>query len=104
MDDATVAAIGDLPKGRGLLGALIEHPQPIRLPHITDDSRSSGFPLGHPPMTTLLGVPIRSRDRVFGNLYLTNRLDGNEFTAEDEELISALAATASIAIENGPTL
>jgi two-component system, NarL family, sensor histidine kinase DevS len=100
MDDATVAAIGDLPKGRGLLGALIEHPEPIRLRHIIDDSRSSGFPPGHPPMTTFLGVPIRSRDRVFGNLYLTNRLDGNDFTAEDEELISALAATASIAIEN----
>jgi two-component system, NarL family, sensor histidine kinase DevS len=100
MDDATVAAIGDLPKGRGLLGALIEHPVPIRLPRITDDSRSSGFPAGHPPMTTFLGVPIRNRDRVFGNLYLTNRLDDNDFTAEDEELISALAATASIAIEN----
>ena len=100
MDDTTVAAIGDLPKGRGLLGALIEHPEPIRLPHITDDSRSAGFPPGHPPMTTFLGVPIRNRDQIFGNLYLTNRLDGNEFTAEDEELISALAATASIAIEN----
>jgi signal transduction histidine kinase len=100
MDDTTVAAIGDLPKGRGLLGALIEHPEPIRLPSITDDSRSAGFPPGHPPMTTFLGVPIRNRDQVFGNLYLTNRLDGNEFTAEDEELISALAATASIAIEN----
>jgi signal transduction histidine kinase len=100
MDDITVAAIGDLPKGRGLLGTLIEHPEPIRLPHITDDSRSSGFPVGHPPMTTFLGVPIRNRDRVFGNLYLTNRRDGNDFTAEDEELISALAATASIAIEN----
>jgi signal transduction histidine kinase len=100
MDDTTVAAIGDLPKGRGLLGALIEHPEPIRLPHITDDSRSSGFPPGHPPMTTFLGVPIRNRDEVFGNLYLTNRLDGNDFTGEDEELISALAATASIAIEN----
>jgi signal transduction histidine kinase len=100
MDDITVAAIGDLPKGRGLLGTLIEHPEPIRLPHITDDSRSSGFPVGHPPMTTFLGVPIRNRDRVFGNLYLTNRRDGNNFTAEDEELISALAATASIAIEN----
>ena len=100
MDDTTVAAIGDLPKGRGLLGTLIEHPEPIRLPHITDDSRSSGFPVGHPPMTTFLGVPIRNRDRVFGNLYLTNRRDGNDFTAEDEELISALAATASIAIEN----
>ena len=100
MDDTTVAAIGDLPKGRGLLGALIEHPEPIRLPSITDDSRSAGFPPGHPPMTTFLGVPIRNRDQIFGNLYLTNRLDGNEFTAEDEELISALAATASIAIEN----
>ena len=100
MDDTTVAAIGDLPKGRGLLGALIEHPEPIRLPRITDDSRSAGFPPGHPPMTTFLGVPIRNRDQIFGNLYLTNRLDGNEFTAEDEELISALAATASIAIEN----
>jgi signal transduction histidine kinase len=100
MDETTVAAIGDLPKGRGLLGALIEHPEPIRLQHITGDSRSSGFPPGHPPMTTFLGVPIRSRDRVFGNLYLTNRLDGGDFTAEDEELISALAATASIAIEN----
>jgi two-component system, NarL family, sensor histidine kinase DevS len=100
MDDTTVDAIGDLPKGRGLLGALIEHPQPIRLQHIVDDSRSSGFPPGHPSMTTFLGVPIRSRDRVFGNLYLTNRRDGGEFTAEDEELISALAATASIAIEN----
>ena len=100
VDDSTVAAIGDLPKGQGLLGALIEHPEPIRLPHITDDPRSAGFPPGHPPMTTFLGVPIRNRDQVFGNLYLTNRLDGNEFTAEDEELISALAATASIAIEN----
>jgi signal transduction histidine kinase len=100
MDDATVAGIGDLPKGRGLLGTLIEHPEPIRLPRITHDSRSSGFPAGHPPMTTFLGVPIRNRDRVFGNLYLTNRLDDNDFTAEDEELISALAATASIAIEN----
>jgi signal transduction histidine kinase len=100
IDDTTVAAIGDLPKGRGLLGALIEHPEPIRLPRITDDSRSAGFPPGHPPMTTFLGVSICNRDQVFGNLYLTDRLEGNAFTAEDEELISALAATASIAIEN----
>ena len=100
MDETTVDAIGDLPKGRGLLGALIEDPEPIRLRHITDDCRSSGFPPGHPPMSTFLGVPIRNRDRVFGNLYLTNRLDGGDFTAEDEELISALAATASVAIEN----
>jgi two-component system, NarL family, sensor histidine kinase DevS len=100
IDGTTVAAIGDLPKGRGLLGALIGHAEPIRLPRITDDPRSSGFPPGHPPMTTFLGVSIRNRDQVFGNLYLTDRLDGNDFTAEDEELISALAATASIAIEN----
>jgi len=100
IDDTTVAAIGDLPKGRGLLGALIGHAEPIRLPRITDDPRYSGFPPAHPPMTTFLGVSIRNRDQVFGNLYLTDRLDGNDFTAEDEELISALAATASIAIQN----
>jgi signal transduction histidine kinase len=100
MDDETVRAIGELPKGRGVLGALIEDPKPIRLTRISDDPRSSGFPEGHPPMTTFLGVPIRSRDAVFGNLYLTDRVDGGPFTAEDEELVLALAATAGIAIEN----
>jgi signal transduction histidine kinase len=83
-----------------VLGALIEDPKPIRLTRIADDPRSSGFPDGHPPMTTFLGVPIRSRDSVFGNLYLTDRIDGGPFTAEDEELVQALAATAGIAIEN----
>jgi signal transduction histidine kinase len=83
-----------------VLGALIEDPKPIRLTRIADDPRSSGFPDGHPPMTTFLGVPIRSRDSVFGNLYLTDRIDGGPFTAEDEELVLALAATAGIAIEN----
>ena len=63
MDEETVARIGHLPEGLGLLGALIEHPAPIRLSHITDDPQSSGFPAGHPPMTSFLGVPIRSRDR-----------------------------------------
>ena len=100
VDDQTVQAIGELPKGRGVLGALIEDPQPIRLTRIPDDPRSSGFPDGHPPMTTFLGVPIRSRDSVFGNLYLADRIDGGPFTAEDEELVLALAATAGIAIEN----
>jgi signal transduction histidine kinase len=99
MDSATVATIGDLPKGRGVLGALIEDPLPIRLRRISDDPRSSGFPPGHPPMDTFLGVPIRSRNAVYGNLYLTGRTEG-EFTAEDEELALALAASAGIAIEN----
>lgn len=100
MADDTVRAIGELPKGRGVLGALIDTPKPIRLSRISEDPRSSGFPDGHPPMTTFLGVPIRSRDVVFGNLYLTDRADGGPFTAEDEELVLALAATAGIAIEN----
>jgi signal transduction histidine kinase len=100
MDDKTVREIGELPKGRGVLGALIEDPNPIRLTRIGDDPRSSGFPDGHPQMTSFLGVPIRSRDAVFGNLYLTDRADGGPFTAEDEELVLALAATAGIAIEN----
>jgi signal transduction histidine kinase len=100
MEDDTVRAIGELPKGRGVLGALIDNPKPIRLSRISEDPRSSGFPDGHPPMTTFLGVPIRSRDVVFGNLYLTDRADGGPFTAEDEELVLALAATAGTAIEN----
>jgi signal transduction histidine kinase len=100
LDEDGVEAIGELPKGRGVLGALIEDPKPIRLTRISDDTRSSGFPDGHPPMTTFLGVPIRSRDAVFGNLYLTDRIDGGPFTAEDEELVLALAATAGVAIEN----
>ena len=100
MDDEIVREIGELPKGRGVLGALIEDPRPIRLARIADDHRSSGFPETHPEMTSFLGVPIRSRDAVFGNLYLTDRTGGGPFTAEDEELVLALAATAGIAIEN----
>jgi signal transduction histidine kinase len=108
LEEADIQAIGgslsepchDLPKGRGLLGALIKDPRPIRLARIADDPRSSGLPDDHPQMTTFLGVPIRSREAVFGNLYLTDRADGSPFTAEDEELILALAATAGIAIEN----
>ncbi|SDZ42566.1 sensor histidine kinase [Herbiconiux ginsengi] len=91
--------IGHLPEGHGLLGALIDEPHPIRLEHITDDGRSSGFPAHHPPMESFLGVPIRVRDSVFGNLYLTNQR-GGRFSAEDEQLVTSLAATAGFAIEN----
>jgi signal transduction histidine kinase len=99
MAPGMVQEIGHLPQGKGLLGALIEDPQPIRLRRIADDPRSSGFPPGHPPMESFLGVPIRVRDEVFGNLYLAEATKG-EFTAEDQELSKALAATAAAAIEN----
>ncbi len=96
-DDAV--AIGHLPEGHGLLGALIDDPHAIRLAHISDDPRSSGFPAHHPPMDSFLGVPILVRGRVFGNLYLSNQAEGT-FSSEDEELVTALAATAGFAIEN----
>jgi signal transduction histidine kinase len=99
MPEGAVERIGHLPQGKGLLGALIDDPRPIRLSRITDDQRSSGFPPGHPPMTSFLGVPIRIRDEVFGNLYLTESTRG-EFSAEDEELCTAIAATAAVAIDN----
>jgi signal transduction histidine kinase len=99
MAPEAVAAIGHLPEGRGVLGALIDDPRPIRLRHIDEDPRSVGFPAGHPPMDGFLGVPIRVRDEVFGNLYLSNPR-ATEFTAEDEELVTALAATAGFAIAN----
>ena len=76
MDNDTVERIGHLPTGRGVLGALIEQPQPIRLHAISDDPRSVGFPPGHPPMQGFLGVPVRSRGEVFGNLYLAERSTG----------------------------
>ena len=95
----TAARIGHLPEGKGLLGALIQDPRPIRLRRIGSDPRSVGFPPGHPPMNSFLGVPIRIRDEVFGNLYLSESTKG-EFSAEDEELTLALAATAAVAIEN----
>ena len=101
IDKATAVRIGHLPEGKGLLGALIDDPRPIRLRTIASDPRSVGFPAGHPPMTSFLGVPIRVRDEVFGNLYLTeSQSEAGEFTAEDEVLVSALAATAGVAIEN----
>ncbi|MGJ9423678.1 sensor histidine kinase [Aeromicrobium sp. CF3.5] len=99
MDDATIALVGEMPQGKGLLGALIDDPSPVRLAEISDDARSSGFPADHPPMRSFLGVPIRVREQVYGNLYLTDSRNG-EFTADDEELAQSLAATAGIAIAN----
>lgn len=99
MPQETVALIGDLPEGHGILGAVIQSETPIRLDDLGADPRSSGFPPHHPPMRTFLGVPIRVRGEIYGNLYLTNRVGGT-FTAEDEELVLALASTAGIAIDN----
>ncbi|WP_309616431.1 GAF domain-containing protein [Salinibacterium sp.] len=99
MSPELVTQIGHLPEGHGLLGALIKDPHPIRIPRLSDDPRSVGFPAGHPPMASFLGVPIRVRDEVYGNLYLSNQSSG-EFSEEDEQLVTALAATAGIAIEN----
>ncbi|MEO8261617.1 MAG: GAF domain-containing protein [Pseudolysinimonas sp.] len=99
MPVALAKKIGHLPEGHGLLGAVIDQAQTIRLEHLGDDPRSAGFPAHHPAMEAFLGVPIRVRDEVFGNLYLTNPQSAR-FTSEDEELVTALAATAGIAIEN----
>jgi two-component system, NarL family, sensor histidine kinase DevS len=88
------------PEGRGLLGLLIEDPGPLRLADIAAHPASSGFPDGHPPMQGFLGVPVRVRDEVFGNLYLTNKRGGGEFTEDDEAVLVALGAAAGVAIEN----
>ena len=95
-----VEKIGHLPRGDGILGLLIRDPVPIRLADLGSHAASSGFPAEHPPMRTFLGVPIRVGDAVFGNLYVTERIDGAEFSAEDEELATALAVTAGGAIAN----
>lgn len=92
--------IGDLPSGHGVLGLLIDHPEPLRLPEITAHKASYGFPANHPPMHSFLGVPVRIGEKVFGNLYLTEKIDGDEFTDQDEDIVVALAAAAGVAIEN----
>ncbi len=100
IDPGTVGQIGDLPQGRGILGLLTHDPRPIRLPDLNQHADASGFPAGHPPMKSFLGVPIRVREEVYGNLYLTEKRDGAPFTGEDEELVVALATTAAVAIQN----
>jgi signal transduction histidine kinase len=100
LDAETVAGIGDLPRGRGILGVLISDAQPLRLHDIADDPRSVGFPPNHPEMRTFLGVPILLRGVAYGNLYLTEKEDGGDFTTEDQELVTLLASQAAVAIEN----
>ena len=100
IDQETQDAIGHLPRGRGVLGALIEDARPLRLEDLSDDPRSVGFPAHHPPMTSFLGVPIRLRGVVYGNLYLTEKGDGGPFTQEDEELVVLLSSQAAVAVEN----
>ena len=95
-----VAAIGPLPEGHGVLGLLIVDPKPLRLADLTSHPDSYGFPPHHPPMRSFLGVPIRIRDRVFGNLYLTEKQGAAEFSEEDEGLAVALAGAAAIAVDN----
>ena len=99
VDEATHRAIGDLPRGRGVLGALIEHPHPLRLADVGQHPSSYGFPAGHPAMRSFLGVPIVIRGRVWGNLYLTEK-QGGEFSEQDEEAVVILADWAAIAIGN----
>ncbi len=100
IDTWTAEQIGDLPSGRGILGLLVAHPVPIRLDDLAKHPASVGFPEGHPSMGTFLGVPVRVRGEVFGNLYLTEKRNGLSFTAEDERTVMALAAAAAVAIEN----
>src|SRR4051795_13229071 len=98
--DELRAEIGDLPHGRGVLGLLIREPRPIRLANLAAHPSSYGFPPGHPPMTTFLGVPITVRGEAFGNLYLTEKLGGGEFTEGDEQVVTALASAAGLAVQN----
>jgi signal transduction histidine kinase len=100
IDEETHAAIGELPRGRGILGVLIREARPLRLDDIATDSRSVGFPRNHPPMKAFLGVPILQRGVAYGNLYLTEKEGHGPFTDEDLELVQLLAAQAAVAIEN----
>ncbi|MFC4950739.1 GAF domain-containing protein [Pseudonocardia sp. GCM10023141] len=100
IDDETRANMGPLPEGKGLLGQLILDPRPLRLLDLSRHDASVGFPPNHPPMHSFLGVPVRVSDAVFGNLYLTEKRGGGEFTAADEVVVEALAAAAGIAVQN----
>src|SRR4029079_4901568 len=100
IDAETQRRIGPLPKGAGVLGELIRHPEPLRLANVADHPRSYGFPSEHPPMTTFLGVPVVVRGEVYGNLYLTDKRRGAEFDDRDEEITVVLAEWAALAIGN----
>jgi signal transduction histidine kinase len=100
LSDEQRAKIGDLPRGHGILGVIIDSPEPLRLTTLGEHPKSYGFPPNHPPMNTFLGVPIRIRETVFGNLYLTEKQSGDGFTPDDEEVVVALAAAAGVVIEN----
>jgi len=100
IDADTQTQIGDLPRGRGILGVLIRDARPLRLHDLAEDPRSVGFPPGHPPMRSFLGVPISLRSVAYGNLYLTEKEGGVDFTEADEEIVTLLAAQAAVAIEN----
>src|SRR5207248_10811786 len=99
-DEETRAAIGDLPRGRGILGVLIREAQVLRLHDLQQDPRSVGFPPNHPAMHSFLGVPILLRGIAYGNLYLTEKEGGDAFSVEDEEVVTLLAAQAAVAVEN----
>ena len=99
-DEEMIRRIGQYPHGLGILGLLIREPRPIRLHDLSTHPQAVGFPDGHPPMASFLGVPIRIRDQVFGNLYLTEKRGGGDFTGDDEYLVAGLAGAAGVAIEN----
>ncbi|HEY3957538.1 MAG TPA: GAF domain-containing protein [Streptosporangiaceae bacterium] len=100
VDEKQIRQIDHWPEGHGLLGELISNPQPLRLADMSADPRSAGFPEGHPPMKSFLGAPVRIRDEIYGNLYLTEKRDGAQFDEDDEALLLALAAAAGVAIDN----
>ena len=100
LDDETRRSIGPLPRGHGVLGELIRDPRPLRLPDVTEHPRSYGFPPGHPPMITFLGVPVEVRGEAYGNLYLTDKEGGAKFTESDEQLAVVLSEWAAVAIDN----
>jgi signal transduction histidine kinase len=100
LGDEARRTIGPLPRGHGVLGELIRNPQPLRLADVTEHPRSYGFPPGHPPMTTFLGVPVSVRGEAYGNLYLTDKAGGEEFTESDEQLVVVLSEWAAVAIDN----
>jgi signal transduction histidine kinase len=100
LDPETRSRMGPLPEGKGLLGQLIRDPRPLRIADLGTHESSVGFPANHPPMHSFLGVPVRVRESVFGNLYLTEKRGGGEFTADDEVVLEALAAAAGIAVQN----